>query len=130
LQALDSAVDRRVEIRRSFDHSNVTRAEEPHGDPALRVYTSANCVDLGDADRYATDRRAEAAKREPDSSPDVCLQRTMRIDVAYPYFELHATSIDRQSVTSLYGLLDASTSRKSHRADERKRKYLVIRGVA
>jgi hypothetical protein len=85
----------RVDIRPSFHQNNGAAADEPHADPALRVHTSTYCADGTNADCYAAKRQTESTQCEPDPPPNVPPQRLVGIDVAYPYLELHATSVDR-----------------------------------
>jgi hypothetical protein len=86
-----------MKVRRSLDQNNAAPATEAYGNPTFSAYTSTARLDLPDADTYAPNRRAEATKREPDSTSKVRPQRGVRIDVPYPYLELHATSVNRTS---------------------------------
>jgi hypothetical protein len=94
-QTFDTPVDHRVDIRPSFRQNNGAAADEPHADPTLRVHTSTHCADGTHADCYAAKRQTESTQREPDSPPNVSSQRVVGSDVAYPYLELHATSVHR-----------------------------------
>jgi hypothetical protein len=94
-QTFDTLVDHRVDIRPSFHQKNGAAADEPHADPALRVHTSTYCADGTHADCYAAKRQTEPTQCEPDPLPNVPPQRVVGIEVAYPYLELHVTSVDR-----------------------------------
>ena len=94
-QTFDTPVDHRVDIRPSFHQNNGGAADEPHADPALRVHIFSYSADGPYADCYAANRQAESTECEPDTPPNVPPQRAIGIDVAYPYLEFHATSVDR-----------------------------------
>jgi hypothetical protein len=94
-ETFDIPVDHRVDVRPSFHQNNRAAADEPHAGPALRVHTSTYCADGTHAGCYAAKRRTESTQCEPDPPPNVPPQCVVGIDVAYPYVELHATSVDR-----------------------------------
>jgi len=75
---------------------------EPYGNPTLRGQTSLRYIFGIDTDRYSPNRQAESAKREPYPAANVRTQRIVGFDVAYPYFQPHATSVTPQSVDVLF----------------------------
>ena len=91
-QTFDTPVDRCANVRSSFNQHYGAPAAELHRDPTLHVHTSARRIGPGDADRYTTNRGAEATNREPDSPPNVRPQRMLGITLAYLYVEPHDTS--------------------------------------